>query len=166
MAVAKLSDIISDDDLRILLGLSEKEYGPSRIDTPIYFATVKTSLRRIDPRIWERFAQIDGKPEGDRTSSEARFYDAVVTYVSWRSASLLSNTMPSLAVKSLTDGKAGFTRDTSSMVSMPDRILQELAIAEAELIEAARALFGEETPVTAFVGIATATPGAFNPITG
>jgi len=164
--VSKLTDLISADEVRGLLGVSAKELPDARVDLPIYLKIVKTSVGALDTdrRIWAAYEDL---PDSNLSPAQTRFKDAFETYTGLKGASVIAVALPSMAVRSLTDGKAGFTRESGAADDVRVNLDQALADAAYELTAAAADLL-PVTPLVSDIGFlfATATPGATDPVTG
>lgn len=164
--VSKLTDVVSAEEIRALLGVTAKELSDERVDLPIYLKIVKSSVGALDTerRIW---ATYEALPDSGLTDEQTRFQDAFRTYVAVRAAMAISISLPGMGFRSLTDGKASVTRESNSAELIIGNLQLALEEAAQELVNAAAALL-PSLPVTATVGLffGTATPGGTDPVTG
>lgn len=162
--VNPLSKLVSADEIRALLGVNEKELKSTLIDLPIYLRTVKAAANKLDPRTWDTYANL---PEDDDSLSpvQSTFADAFLTFVAFKSASLVAVALPQFGVKSLTDGKGGFTRHADSTIDTLSNINEQLGEALSSLSTALSALLpAAPRALGGMIGVITL--GASDPVTG
>lgn len=160
-----LSKLATPEEIRALLGVSDEELKDSQLDLPVFLRGVKASVNRIDPRIWSTYAALPESPLTD--TDEEQFADAFQSYATMRAAQLLAISLPNYGVRSLTDGKAAFTRQTDSVTPTLENLRLEVDQAASELADAAGRLLPVIPAARVSMGlIGRATLGANDPVTG
>jgi hypothetical protein len=111
---AVLVDYTSYAEVRAVLGVSEDEISDATLALPIYAESVQIELEEVGAEIPADFAAVVAIDEGTRTDAQNKFYAAVGLFAAYAVAVQLGSSLPLFAPKSITDGKAGFARDSSS----------------------------------------------------
>jgi hypothetical protein len=165
-AVANLTDLVTADEIRAMLGVEVKELPDSKIDLPVYLRSVKLAVGRLDTqrRYWDAFEALPGSGMSD---VQQRFSDAFLTFAGWKAASLLAVSLPQFSPRSITDGKASFQRQPNSPMDTYENVNTQLGSAEFDLVAAAADLLPPADIVVTTDGLmARVSLGAADPITG
>lgn len=162
-AINLLSELISTEELRSMLGVSPKELKDDVVDLPIYLRSVRIAANRLDSRLLPIYTALPGEGLSD---DEQSFEDLFVVYVGWLTAQQMSISLVQWSPRQISDGKAILERDTGAAAQAIANIAANLAAAAQDLVAAAQILQPvQDTIVT--VAYAIATFGATgDPVTG
>jgi hypothetical protein len=163
--IEKLSDVVTDDELRAMLGVAVKEMKNGTTELPVYLRSVKVQSDRTDKRAWKLYAALGA----DRTAyseDEEAFSDLYLTFLAWSTARVVAIALPQFSPQEIGDGKALMQRnDDASVTTIAniDRQIGEvvpLLVAAIDVLQPAQAA----QVTTAF---SVATFGATgDPVTG
>jgi hypothetical protein len=109
-----LTDYTTYVEVRATLGVSDKELTDVTLSLDMYGHALVADLEDIGLNLPTDFATVLGMNEDERTGAQQRFYSAVRLFSPYAVAVQLASSLPLFAPKSLTDGKAGFSRDANS----------------------------------------------------
>lgn len=109
-----ITDFTTYSEIRATLGVDDEELPDTTLALEMYLSGLRVELKQIGAALPAEFVVIRDKDEAARTASEADVYDAVRLFAPYEVAVQLSTSLPLFAPKTITDGKAGVTRDASS----------------------------------------------------
>ena len=119
MATTSLSQLVTVEELRALLGVNQKELKDVTIDLPIYWKQVKVELNAISSTLLSTY---DALPGTGLTDKEQRLKDSVETFAGLSAAILLAASLPQFSPRTISDGKATMQRQLDA----PDKTLENL----------------------------------------
>ena len=161
MATTSLSQLVTAEELRALLGVSSKELKDATIDLPIYWKQVKVELNAISSSLLTTY---DGLPDSGLSDAQQRLKDAVETFAGLSAAVMLAASLPQFSPRTISDGKATMQRQLDA----PDKTLENLqrlySVAHDEVDAAYRDVAGA-TPTTFTFPFGVSTPTT-DPVTG
>ena len=161
-----IADYTSATSIRALLGVSIKELPDATILDTFYWLSLQAELYRICPTLE---ADYDAAVVVEETDADAgRFSGAVGLFAPYAVARSCMPGLPQFAARSVTDGKAGFIRHTSTSFDLAvARFDTEYARARAALLTAYPIYNPDAALVseTAREFVQVSTP-AFDPVTG
>ena len=111
---AALTDYTSYAEVRAVLGVSEEELSDATLSLSLYAESAQIEMEEISSTLPADFAVVSAITEAERTSIESKFFAAVGLFTAYAVAAQLGSSLPLFAPKSLTDGKAGFSRDANA----------------------------------------------------
>lgn len=159
MATTSLSQLVSADELRALLGVTVKELKDATLELPIYWKQTKAELSAISSTLLADYDALVA-PLSD---PQQRFKEAVETYAALSASMMLAASLPQFSPRTISDGKATMQRQLDA----PDKVLENLqrmfSNAASELDAAYRAL--NSTVARAFV-FPFGTSSPTDPVTG
>jgi len=130
-----LVDYTSPTSVRALLGVTAKELSDETLADSFFWLSLQAELRRVCTTIEADFMAANEDSETDADAS--LFAGAVSLFAAYALARTCMVAMPQFAVRSLTDGKAGFIRHTStSFDNSMSRFDIEYGRAKASLVAA------------------------------
>lgn len=163
--ITKLSDVVTPDELRSMVGAAVKEMKDGVIDLPIYLRTVKVQSDRTDKRAWGMYKALGDDP-ATYTDDESTFSELFLTFIGWTTARAVAIALPTALAQTIGDGKAQLQRNDDAGTSTLANIDQQLANVVPLLVDAINAL---QPPVASTVTTAFAL-GRFgatgDPVTG
>lgn len=109
-----LTDYTTYAEIRAVLGVDAKELPDATLALGVYSRGLDAALLDIDTDLPADFDTVAAIAEGTRTTVQGRLYDAVSLFAPYGAAVQLASSLPLFAPKTITDGKAGVTRDASS----------------------------------------------------
>jgi hypothetical protein len=132
-----LEDYTSQDEVRAALGVDSDELSDATLDLDMYYQYLLVELRSISATLLTDFATVVGIAEGSRSAAQAALFAAVKLFAPYAVAVFVLPSLPLLAQKALTDGKASVTRfsgepykDTSERVqAMYEKLRTDLITA-------------------------------------
>jgi hypothetical protein len=132
-----LEDYTSQDEVRAALGVDSDELSDATLDLDMYYQYLLVELRSISATLLTDFATVVGIAEGSRSEVQAALFAAVKLFAPYAVAVFALPSLPLLAQKALTDGKASVTRfsgepykDTSERVqAMYEKLRTDLIAA-------------------------------------
>ncbi len=130
-----IANYTSPTSIRALLGVSDKELPDTTVLDSFYWLSLQAELRRIAADIFTDYA--DAVELADTDVAAEQFTNAVSLFSAYAVARSCMVAMPQFAARSVTDGKAGFIRHTStSFDNAVSRFDVEYARARAAVVEA------------------------------
>lgn len=147
MATTALSQLVTADELRALLGVTAKELKDATLDLPIYWKQVKVELNAISASLLTTY---DALPGDGLSDAQVRFKEAVETFAGLSAGLMLAASLPQFSPRTISDGKAMMQRQLDA----PDKVLENLqrmySTASAEVDAAYRAIASVEARTFAF----------------
>ena len=107
-------------EVRAALGVSETELPDSILALPMYETLVVTDIESVYIGIPAKFIELSALLS--RSATEQRFVDLTRLFASYTLAQTLLTSLPLFAVKHLTDGRAGFDRQTDIYADARDGV--------------------------------------------
>lgn len=130
-----IADYTSTTSVRALLGVSAKELPDATILDTFYWLSLQAELYRICPSISTDYRA--AVAVADTEDVAGRFSGAVSLFATYAVARSCMVALPQFAARSVTDGKAGFIRHTSTSFDQAiARFDGEYARARTDLLEA------------------------------
>jgi hypothetical protein len=137
--IAKLSDIVTPEELRAMLGTSVKEFADGLVDLPVYKRTVKIACDRADSRIWQIYAAL---PSDAATfnDDQTNFSELFITFVAWSTARAIAIALPQSSPQEIGNGNAVMHRNDDAAESVIANIDQQIRDIVPLLVNAAEVL--------------------------
>lgn len=162
-----LAPFTTADEVRGVLGVAPEELLDATLELNIYSINLKLALSKVDATVVSQFNTVNGISDASRTAVQTRFHEAVTIYAPYAVAVQVLPSLPMLAPKSITDGKAAvskfsespFKAMTAAIMQDHDRYLENLL--EAFLGLTGVALTVLEAPVL-FKGVSSSTDRVTN----
>lgn len=107
-----IADYTSATSVRALLGVSVKELPDATILDTFYWLSLQAELYRICPTVVADYSAAVELSDTDEVAG--RFSGSVGLFATYAVARSCMSALPQFAVRSVTDGKAGFIRHTST----------------------------------------------------
>ena len=157
-----LAPYTSNDEVRSVLGVAPAELLDATLDLSIYSNNLKLALNSVDATLAAMFNTVNGITIATRTAVQATFFDAVKLYAPYVVAYQLTPSLPMMAPKSITDGKAAISKFSESpFKAMTAAILVDHDRYLLNLKEAFLGLSGTTVTVTVaptlFKGVSSST---------
>ena len=105
-----LTDFASYDEVRSVLGVSATELADTVLTQPQWGTLATIDLEDVNLGIPAIYVTISALASNIRTAQQQRFYELVRLFASYSCAKTLLSSLPLFSVRSLTDGRAEFTR--------------------------------------------------------
>ena len=159
-------DYTSATSIRALLGVSVKELPDDTILDTFYWLSLQAELTRICPTLMADYQTAVEIIESDADANT--FVGAVGLFATYAVARSCMTALPQFAARSVTDGKAGFIRHTStSFDNSLERFDIEYGRARASLLAAySNYLPDAAIPVSTTRGFMQISTPDFDPVTG
>lgn len=163
--ISKLSDVVTPEELRAMLGVAVKEMKDGVIDLPVYLRSVKVACAGTDSRIWSLYAGLPSDTSTYTADQEA-FSELFLTYLAWATARVVAIALPTTAAQQIGDGNAQLSRNDDAGVSTIANIDLQISKVVPLLVNATAVL----APSAASQVKAAYAPGRFgastDPVTG
>lgn len=167
-APTKPKYILSFEDVRAVLGLSDEELPDSRLALPVFSTSVAEAVESVHPELETIYDSLKLKQETDPTTltrTERKIVNLTEVYATYRMAKLLLVGMRAGTMKRITDGKAEVERFQVDIESLLEEIDAMLADLLARLLSALEDYgLTVEVPAPTYL-LGTATLGV-DPVTG
>lgn len=155
-----LSPFTSNDEVRGVLGVTDKELLDVTLDLGIYEINLRYVLNKVNAAVVAQFNTVNGTSEASRTTVQAAFWDAVKLFSPYVVAFQLMPGLPLMAPKNITDGKAAigkfsespFKAMTAAILVDHDRYQDHLLQMYADLVGSAVATVAAPT---LFIGVSS-----------
>jgi hypothetical protein len=105
-----LDTYTSNNAIRAVLGVEEDELPDSIVDLEMYDQYLQGDLLDISANLPAGFATVVAIAEESRTAAQAKLYRAVKMFAPYSVAVFLGPSVPLMAQKGITDGKAALAR--------------------------------------------------------
>jgi hypothetical protein len=114
--ITGLSQIVSDDEMRAMLGVAVKEMKSGTLDLPVYLRSVKVHSNRTDKRAWSLYELL---PVDATTYTEAQadFSDLYLTFLAWSAARVVAIALPQFSPQEIANGQAIMQRNDDASVT-------------------------------------------------
>ena len=109
-----ITDYTTYAEVRAALGLNSDELTDDTLSLQLYSSQLDAEIDQISTTLAADYATIKAKVISARTSAEKKVYDGVALFAPFAVAKALAPSLPLLAPKTITDGKASVTRDSAS----------------------------------------------------
>lgn len=109
-----LTDYTTYNEVRAVLGVDLDELSDNTLALEVYLRSLELELQGIAAALPADFATVKVVAEASRTASQQAFYAAVKLFAPYAVAVQLSSGLSLFAPKTVTDGKAVVTRDSSA----------------------------------------------------
>lgn len=109
-----LAPFTTNDAVRGVLGISPEELTDETLGLTLYSINLKIALNKVALTVVSQFNTINAIDEGTRTGLQQTFHDAVTIYAPYVVAYQLTPSLPMMAPKSITDGKAAVSKFSES----------------------------------------------------
>jgi hypothetical protein len=163
-----LTDYTSPDQVRAVLGVTSKELKNTQLALDVYLSGLLVDLRSVNVGINTLYESTLLIPEVDRTDSQKAFLEAVKLYATYSVAAAITVSLSLMAVKSITDGKAGLDRFAGNPYQAVEIAVREkLAQYRSHLLDIYAQLVPDvgSASLAPLIGIRGVSP-ASNPVTG
>lgn len=97
-----------------MLGVTSVELSDATLALGVYALGLVAELDEVDEGLVADYTTVAAIPEGSRTTLEQALYSAVQLFAPYAVAVQLASSLPLFVPKTLTDGKASFSRDASA----------------------------------------------------
>lgn len=159
----------SYDEIRSVLGVSATELPDGALNQPMYDTHVLNALEDVAVGIPALFVTVTGLPSGTATADQTRFLGLACLYAPYAIAKQLLTSLPMFGIQALTDGRAGFQRNSNAAIydSVRNDVLLVLADLKLRLAAAYYAATGSTVAVVPSVTqiFATSTGILRDPVT-
>jgi hypothetical protein len=135
--ISNLSDIVSPDEVRAMLGVAAKEFKDQTLQLPIYLRSIKIECDRADARLWGLYK---GLPDSGLTDDQQNFSDLFCTFVGWSAAKLIAIALPQFSPQEVGNGQAVMHRNDDAATSVMADIRAQVASVVPLLVTAADVL--------------------------
>lgn len=109
-----ITDYTTYQDVRAALGVTVDELPDSMLGLELYSTGLQIELEDVSPSLEQTYNDIADMDEGDRSPNEQKVYLSARQFASYAVAVQLLPALPLIAVKTVTDGKAGVSRDSAA----------------------------------------------------
>lgn len=153
-----ITTFTSYDEIRAVLGVSSDELEDTTLALGVYSHSLLADLEGIDSALPSEFEAVAAIVEASRTAAQQRFYGAVKLFAPYAVAVQLASSLPLFAPKSLTDGKAGMSRDANSPHKLTIQKCQENFDRFRALLDQRYAALSDSdtpTPLRPFLAVVT-----------
>ena len=162
-AVSSITDLVSADEIRALLGVNAKELKSATIQLTVYFRNLQVTTDRLDNRLWALYESL---PDPVVDEDEIVFERAFLHYAAYQSAKIIGASLHQFSPKMITDGKAAIQRNLNSQSDVMGNIETALGEAILALTSAAAELLPVQEAAAVSPLISRVTFGASDPVTG
>jgi hypothetical protein len=101
-------------EVRAALGVTEEELSDATLALDFYAYSLDIEVSSIDSGLPAQFAVVEAIAAGSRTAAQAALFAAMKVFAPYAVAVQLASSLPLFAPKSITDGKASLSRDSSA----------------------------------------------------
>lgn len=158
-------DYFTKDEVRAVLGVSTTELSDAQLDLPLYPIVVEQALEDIHASLQEDYELVKALPSP--STQQHKLLDAVKMYALYSLANHLTVSLPMFSVKSLTDGRAEFQRQTDVWKDTKDGILAQLNSMRYRLAAIYQGLYpGNAVVSSVSLSMLKAVGLAVDPVTG
>lgn len=109
-----LLDYTSYDEVRAVLGVSEKEITDATLALDVYQLNLSVELAALSEALEGDYATVSAVAANTRTALQTKFYGAVRLFSTYAVAFQLLAALPNFSPKDITDGKAAVGRYADS----------------------------------------------------
>lgn len=135
-----LSSYTTPSEVRAALGVSTTELPDVTVNLQIYDTLAVLSMEDANSNIPTKYLALKAQVSPALTSAEQRFLDITHLFVTYSTAKEMLVSLPLFSVQALTDGKAGFDRQTDVFEDVRDGVNNMLASLRIRLINAYAAI--------------------------
>jgi hypothetical protein len=121
----------SYDEIRAVLGVSATELTDEALNQPMYDTHALIALDDVVvgiPTVFDTFSELSVK-----TEAQTRFIGLVCLYVPYAIAKQLLTSLPMFGIQQLTDGRAGFQRNSNAAIYDSVRTSVQLVLGDIKL---------------------------------
>lgn len=129
-----LSSYTTPSEVRAALGVSTTELPDTVVNLPIYDTLAVLSMEDANSNIPSKYLALKAQVSPALTTAEQRFVDIVHLFVTYSTAKEMLVSLSLFAVQALTDGKAGFDRQTDVYQDVREGVNNMLASLRIRLI--------------------------------
>lgn len=124
--ITGLSQIVSDDEIRAMLGVAVKEMKTGTLDLPVYLRSVKVQSDRTDKRAWKLY---DALPSDATTYTDDQtdFSDLYLAFLAWSTARVVAIALPQFSPQEIGNGQAVMHRNDDASVTTIANIDKQIA---------------------------------------
>jgi len=101
-------------EIRAVLGVTTDELSDATLELDLYTYSLDLEIASIDAGLAAEFAAVKAVAPVSRTTAQTTLYAAVKAFTPYAVAVQLASSLPLFAPKSITDGKASISRDSSA----------------------------------------------------
>jgi hypothetical protein len=161
-----LTEFTTYDEIRAALGVSVDEIEDATLGLDMYEFGLEAELSAIGDALAVDFATVAAIDEGTRTTNETKFYQAVKLFAPYAVAKQMLPGLPLLAPKSITDGKASVTRDSSAPYKETIKSVTTAFAQYRQLLEDRYGVYVGNTATTSLRPFLSVISPASDPVTG
>lgn len=162
-----LNPFTSNDEVRGVLGVTDQELLDVTLALGIYEINLRYVLNKVNAAVVSQFNTINAIAVSTRTTAQAAFWDAVRLFSPYVVAFQLTPSLPLMAPKDITDGKAAlgkfsespFKAMTAAILVDHDRYQDHLLQMYADLVGSTVATVAAPT---LFIGVSSGTDRVTN----
>lgn len=124
--IDSLSDVVTDDEIRAMLGVAVKEMKTGTLELPVYLRSVKVQSDRTDKRAWKLYAALPGD-KATYSDDQADFSDLYLTFLAWSAARVVAIALPQFSPQEIGNGQAIMQRNDDASVTTIANIDKQIA---------------------------------------
>lgn len=163
-----LTDYTTYDEIRAVLGVSNKDIQDSTLALALYDRLLLIDLDSLDSTagsgVRTLYTTISGISQGSRTADQQRYYELVQVYSAYSVSNTLLTSLPYFAVQRVTDGRAEAERLSDPYADVKESVPMVLSTLRRRLLSAYTVLGGSVSSTTTR-SYFTATGLATDPVT-
>lgn len=157
-----LAPFTTNNDVRGVLGVTAEELPDVTLELGIYSINLRLALNKVDATLVAMFNTVNAALVTSRTAVQVKFHEAVQIYAPYVVAYQLTPSLPMMAPKSITDGKAAISKFSESpFKAMTAAILVDhdkyLLNLEAAFLGLSGTAVNAVTAPTLFKGVSSST---------
>jgi hypothetical protein len=141
-----LTDYTSYDEIRAVLGVSNKDIKDETLALALYERLLLIDLDSLDSTagagIRSLYATVSGTPQGSRTADQQRYFELAQVYSAYSVSNTLLTSLPYFAVKRVTDGRAEAERIADPFADVKESVPLMLSTLRRRLLMAYTVLGG------------------------
>lgn len=152
-----LTDYTTPNDVRAALGVSKTEINDAAISTLMHESIILEAMDSVHELVHTRYQEIKNLVEANRTKEQVKFFRTAQLFNTYALADHLTRSLPMFSVRSITDGKAEFTRASKALEIALEQLQGMFAVFKYRLGLALNALEGTQVIDTSYSAIVTST---------
>lgn len=161
-----VTDYTTFDDVRAALGVSAEELDDATLSLDLYTHSLALEMSGISAELPAAYATVLDKAESARSAVELQFFSAVKAFAPYAVAKQLASSLPLFAPKTITDGKATVTRDSSAPFTLTIESCKDNYDRFRSALEAAYSAYIGKTTTAVLRPFFGASAPSSDPVTG
>jgi hypothetical protein len=162
-----LTTYCSYDEVRSALGVNDLELKDSVLALPVYEMGLLRELSKLSTALNAAFSVVAAVAPGDRTAQQTALYEACHLFSVYTVAKQVGVSLPTFAVKDVSDGKASVSRFAGEPFKATLAAIDEyLAGYKVDLKAAFETFNGAGTTLARATVGTVASPRSYDPVTG